>query len=723
MSLDVFDKLNSFCREGTTAKTEQMLDLESNAVGVTGADKRVYDTSTPEGYFYNALQNDGFSMTELEGVLSTEGNALIVSIAGSGKTTALIFKIMRDIITGSATKVVQHKGCEPIRVLDSIWVSTFLKSGAEELQDRMGYWQNRFGYMDTKNSIQFSTLHAEFKRVVEAMIGQKCKIIDNDTALRLLKRTLNELGISRDGNPLNAEDIQTIQSIISYARNRLDDTRYQHESCEDYGLIPPLLDRLITGYADKRMATGTYDFEDFQEMLYKYCYVNKNENVVQYLRNRYKYIYLDEFQDISQLQYEVLKVYAGGANKVLAIGDDDQAIYSFRGSDVDIILNKFREDFNPTVCKLSYNYRCPSNVLTPISNSIRKNVNRYDKEIKSALQGGKFEAIAFPNMFLMLDKLQKDLTEDTKEGKSVAILCRNNFDGLIPAVALEMVGGYDFNISSTKMTMNSALPKQIINIARVFTDSNTSAVQNTLTLLVPRKEQYKLKDLQMTMKLDNCGLFQIPLEDFKYSLPDLYDVMTTLHEYRARGEEIVGLKYLYEYVKMNSFTSNSAYCTNAKAFIDTVLYMLDVGKYNSVGDFLYNIKTINERLGARVKTMKPKAKISIVTVHEFKGKERDSTYVWNDSISVYPPARCDINNKTAVEEERRVHYIACTRAKEKNTIYTMVGRQGMFLREMLVACKPYNTEIKAELGKENTSTLQEGIKDNITGMLGGAKDV
>lgn len=728
--MDVLESLNNYCQT-SERKAEQILDEESKANENVSSEKTVYDVTTPAGYFLNALQEKGFNMADLQKVLEAQGSNLIVSIAGSGKTTSLIFKIIYDIITGEATTLMQYKGMQPIRVVDKIWVCTFLKSGALELKDRMRYWQNSLGYTDSSNSIHFSTLHAEFKRAIEAMIGKRCNIETDESVFnRIVKKCCNELCITRNGNALNTEDIYNIRTIITYARNRLDNTRYEHENCIDYNITAPVLNALIDSFNRKKSIMEIMDFEDLQDLLYKYLYIEKNPAVIEFIQNRYNYIYIDEFQDTSQIQYEILKVYASKAKKIIAIGDDDQAIYSFRGGDVNIIVNRFKEDFRPNITTLTYNYRCPSNILNPISKSIQMNTNRCEKEIKSAVEGGVFKAYTFNGVFPMISKLQADIKDDMQNNKTVAILCRTNFDGMIPAIALEMQGGFDFSISSLNMTMGTGLPRQIINIAKIFTEINTQAVKNTLGMLVPYREQWKLKDLQMTMRMDNCSIFQIPLEDIQYSLPDLYDVLSTLFEYRKRKEDIEGLKYLYTYIKEETYKSDTPYCVSARAFIDTLLFMLETGKYNTVNDFLFNVKTINERLCAKTKDKVKKARINIVTVHEFKGKERDCTYIWNDCDDVFPSSKCNKNNEDSYEEERRIHYIACTRAREKNVIYTRTGKVSPFVVEMGVACETYTDPIKGVLTKDKVikdkqsfeETL-EGIKQNTFNIINGNTNV
>ena len=602
-------------------------------------------------------------------------------------TTTLIFKIMYDIISGEATKIVNIND-NNIRVTDKIWVSTFLKSGAEELKKRLGIAQTEMGYFDTSDGIVFSTLHAEFKRALTAM-GVKLNLMSNSDCISMIKKTADSLRIRhKNGKNLTQEDYFQIQGIITYARNRLDNKRYDNPACEEYGITPIILDSLIDGYKKRRDVENKHDFEDLQELLYDALYTNPNPAVQKFISERYNYIYLDEFQDTSQIQYAILKWYGvnylsqntGSARgKMVAVGDDDQAIYSWRGSDVDIITWQFEQDFSPVVNQLTTNYRCPNNILEPVINSIVLNKKRHIKELKSSREGGEMYAYSFADNRGMIMRLMNDIEEDLQKGYNIVILCRTNFDGMIPAFTLEQQHRFDFSISGTNMTLNSALPRSIFRCASLFTERSTNAVRQSLELLVGRQNAWKIKEFVYVLQNDKESIFTIDLEDIKFSVPFLYDLISTLREYRDRNEDIEGLKYLYNYMMTEVYQGDSTYCENARAYIELLLVIIDTHNFENVFDFCEKIQEYSDNLVLRVG--KPKVPIQIATVHEYKGKERDSVYIWNDSTDIFPSKRADLSNDEELEEERRVHYIAWTRAKKKLTVYAKRGQQGRFLIE------------------------------------------
>ena len=796
--MSAFDKLQNYsAKQGYHSDSEQYNNVENSDDDLFDkVDKELFDKTTPTGYFLRAIHKNGYKVIEMayfdkEGnkineakynslsdsekenyvgelikselceALTTSGDQLIISSAGSGKTTALIFKIMLDIANGEATKLVQVPNGSTVRVVDSIFVGTFLKSGAEELKTRLAEEQRRYGYVVTANNISFGTLHAEFYRALIAM-NVPIKIGDSKVLAGFLHECYKSFGVCRSGGaPLTSEDFQVLDSIITYCRGRLDEKRYNHPSCSDYeNMTPTFIDRIIASYNMKKVAAGISDFEDLQDLLYKYLYVTPNPAVQEFIANRYNYIYLDEFQDTSQIQYAILKFYARGrlkcnklsiqsedlpqgyytgvetTGKIVAIGDPDQTIYTWRGSDVNIISRDFDSDFIPSISVLSRNYRCPENILAPITKSITINPRAYDFPIQAARVGGEFNAYHFTSVQNMLNQLSKDIDKDMSEGNSVAILCRTNFDGVIPAFMLEMEHKYQFSISSDLMTLSSPLPRKILSVTSLFTERTTKGVQNALELFVFRGLAWKIRELIQTLKNDDSqgnkvSIWTLNERDIEYSCPEILPIVQAIKKIilnpdgtRNRQKEIDGLKFVYKYLKVNTYGGDSAYCESARAYIDAMLYLLDSKDFDSVFDFQEEVNTYNDRLKARIN--KKKALISIVTVHEFKGKERDSTYVWNDSDNVYPPSKTNIEDESQVEEERRVHYIACTRAKKRNSIYSIKGKEGLFLKEMgvdLVDPIPITGALRKSVSIDglSPSDLLKEEEDNLAKALEGIK--
>lgn len=622
------------------------------------------------------IEKQGFNMDQLKSVLVTKGNQLIISCAGSGKTTALVFKIIYNIVTGEATRVVQING-NALRVPDKIWVSTFLKSGADELENKLSTWMLRLKVGGSSKAINFSTLHAEFKRALNDM-GVETNIIDGSENSKYLKKVLEPYSLKNgDGRPLNSENIKDLESALTYTRNRLDGKRYDRDIYEELGIGRVIIESILRDWKTLRKENGFVDFEDLQEMLFIQAVVNKDEKVINFLRGRYNYLYIDEFQDTSQIQYEILKLYISGAKKVVAIGDDDQTIYSWRGSYNGIITNQFSEDFNPTISELSLNYRCPENILNAVIPSIEKNEDRYKKSLKSSRKGGDMRVGSFSNYKIMVETLGDLIAKDIEEGMSVAILCRVNSDGLMPALILDSMNRFTFTISGDGMTLDSYIGRMVLGIIRLFTDVYSQKVEQALNMLT--WDKFSVSKLMKVCKNNKISFWDISDTDLAYSCPDIYRILSVWRKARKNSGDIAALKLVLDYYRTEVFKKDTQFNRVCKSVIISMDALLSYNNYENVESFLEDVESINERLKARKKAYYGN-KVRIATVHEFKGKEADSIYVWNDSKDVYPHAKSASDEE--YEEERRVHYIACTRARKRSTIMYLTGKPGDFVLEM-----------------------------------------
>lgn len=622
------------------------------------------------------IKSYGFDMSQLIDVLKCKGNQLTISCAGSGKTTSLVFKVIYDIKTNQATKISTVNGNQ-IRVLDKIWVCTFLRSGAEELQASLRKWQRRLHCVDTSSAIQFSTLHAEFKRALNAM-GVETNIISAKKNSSLLKDVVSRYALkNQDGRDLNAENMRDLEGALTYTRNRLDEKRYENDTYRELNIGAIIIDSILIEWKHTRKQLGMCDFEDLQEMLYEECCVKNNEKVINFLSKRYNLIYIDEFQDTSQIQYELIKVYGSCAKQVMAIGDDDQTIYSWRGSCNDIIRNRFEQDFMPVRTNLSINFRCPENILEAIKPSIQNNKERFDKNLVSYKKGGEVRLGVFPNYARMVNKLGDLIYQDVKDNMSVAVLCRVNSDGLMPALIFDKLNLFSFSISGEGMTLDSYIGRTVLSIIRLMTDKSTQAVKNALNLLT--YDSYSINNLMKVCKTNKLSIWTINARDLQYSCPSIASLVLDWREYRETNGEIPTLQKILEDYRLKVFNRDNQFNEVVRSVIMSVEALLTYFNYSYADEFLMELEDINERLKGRKDAKK--AQIRIATVHEFKGKEADSVYVWNASRHVFPYRSAE-DSEEEMEEERRIFYIANTRARKRSSIMTIKGRESMFLYEM-----------------------------------------
>lgn len=632
--------------------------------------------------FYKKLAELGINLDEAGEILECEDNLLVLSGAGAGKTTVMILKIIRDLISGNAMKVVTVDsvyGQTQVQVPAKILVATFLKTGAEELKAAFHEWCQRLGVVGVDYSnIHFKTIHAEVKDALQQM-GVKVEVLENTDSM--IRSVMNKYGIrsvNSTSRSLTIDEVSDMTSIISYARNRLDNERYNQPLMSEYRLDSILLDAVLKDLKIQRMATGKMDFEDMQEMLLEALQINPH--VRKFIADRYDYIYVDEFQDTSQLQYEILKYYFVNSRRVVVIGDDDQLIYSWRGSDIDIIARKFEEDMKPTVLKLTTNYRCKSNILNAVIPSIEKNTKRHPKQLRAYREGGELNVVMNGNVNMLIDSIKKDLAK----GYNVGVLARVNADLLIPAIILELDGGIDFSLSKS-VNMEGRLVRQVFGAIDLITKRLTEEFESYLRMFLPRYnwvEAEKLYNVLISNK--SLNLYNIPMQDLMYSVPNLAPFIKGLRSAREMGG-VEAYLYILGVMENHVFTGKTLYAQKARTlvnFVKRIILEHKNVKDLSIGqiDQLFNI-TLPERLSRRIKYNR-NALVKLTTVHEAKGKEWDSVYIWNNVNGTFPN---QVGNreitKEELEEERRVHYIAWTRAKEKLTVYSDESNPGLFLQE------------------------------------------
>jgi DNA helicase-2/ATP-dependent DNA helicase PcrA len=286
----------------------------------------------------------------------------------------------------------------------------------------------------------------------------------------------------------------------------------------------------------------------------------------------------------------------------------------------------------------------------------------------------------------MLSQLLIDIKKDMEDDMSVAVLVRTNFDGVIPSLALESAKAFNFSISGENMTLASPLPRKLLGITSLFTERSTPSVKTSLQFFTKKGGEYEIAQLMNVCKTNGLNIWQIPESDLKYSAPHISSFILEIKNIfyqngkRDKSREIEALRYIYFYMMTKVFVGDNAYCANARAYLESLIYVIDSNNFSTIYEFIEEFDFLNDKMKGRVK--KSKTPIHIVTVHEAKGKEWDSVYVWNDSKDVFPSAKCDINDTQQLEEERRVHYIACTRAKKREHIYSLAGQQGMFCQEL-----------------------------------------
>lgn len=669
MTTKNFDVVSSLM--GNWAHPQDVAPSQGATLGITKPKTRTEQ-------FLDKVEEAGYDLTYIKPILESTGNVLINAAAGSGKTTALVLKLYYDFVNGRMLDTNEYG----MPVLLPVWVGTFLKSGQKDLSKQISRMGKRLGMVDLSTRVVVNTLHAEFYQACK-LLGYSADVISDEDNKKLFTKALRDYGFRYSTSEVDAE-----YSRVLNMRGSMD--------------IAPEYVGVLNNWKSYRFSQGLIDFEDMQEILYKAAVKEARPEVRDLLSTRYRRCYFDEAQDVSKIQYEILKVYGLGkglakdsgnivedrsSGAVVMIGDDDQSIYSWRGSDISILTKRYPDDFNASVYQNPVNYRTPQGILGAVIPCIEKNENRFDKPLKSAKSGGVLRYGEMTDLAAMGKTLATLIDNDTLKGKSVAVLVRTNSEGVVPAMALASEG-IDFSLSSSEMTLNGSVGNSAQGVIDLVNNGTGTLALRALGDLI--SDNTVVEAMRKYIKESNKGIWGISNEDLMYSLSDkeaarLIAWKTKYNKTFGGSEVLVDvLGYLVD--KLDKGRSASPWNLRRCAVFTALRNMaISEGPDSKIADVSRKFGALRDALSSKYETFKRgySRAVEIATVHEYKGREAQSVYVWNASKGVFPNKLAISSGKQEdYEEERRIFYIACTRARETETIFSLKGSKSPFLPEM-----------------------------------------
>lgn len=610
---------------------------------------------TDREWWKRYFDEKGYTVDQVtEDFLNYQGTSLALSCAGSGKTTLLSTKVLCDAA---------------LKPMDNVWLGTFLKSGAVDLQERMdALVSHPTSPCSSLPRVKVATLHAEFYSAASTLMGTRPNIISDSDDKKLLKEVLKAAGIST----------RMVGDFFTYLNAYQNTLRtYSAPILEDYH---DSMDSILDAWISLRLSSGQVNHNDLQDYLVKR--IKLEPEVVSFLGNRYDTIYLDEFQDTSLSQYIILQAYLSQGAGLVAVGDDDQTIYSWRGSDVSIITERFPKDFQPRVFQFSRNYRCPASILDSIAPSIEHNSQRFPKTLTSSKQGGEVNVV-YGSQRSLGKSLLDSIVTDLNQGYSVVVLSRTNAEGLYPALQYSSdlrLNSIPFSVSPGIAEMSSA--RDALGVFELFLPVQPkSAVPGLLSTL------FRVPQTKASAFLEWCsyrsltpieGIRAASEEDLNNSLPQLeMFVKSLLLDLRSvedcSGDWLPCLDILHNNLQRYALRNTSAR-QRLLALLETFVGICHLQQYPTPMVAHKTLSTLWGKVKGSVDT--PNTRVTFSTVHDFKGKSAQSVYVWNASEGSFPHPKGDL------EEERRLFYIACTRAQNKLGLLVWDTHPSRFLNEM-----------------------------------------
>ncbi len=593
---------------------------------------------------------DGLNEQQRAAALDTEGAVLVTAGAGSGKTRLLTHRIAH---------IIEHLGVRPYNVL----AITFTNKAAEEMRNRL------MAIVPGATDIWISTFHSMCAKILRrnaSRLGYSSNftIYAQDESERAVKQIVKDMGA-------DAENFwKTALRCISDAKN----LGYSPERyAEEYSYMPEInaITSVFKTYETRLKNNNAMDFDDL--LLKTYELFDSCPDVLDHYRRKFMYIHVDEFQDTNVIQYGLVRMLASGHGNVFVVGDEDQSIYGWRGANVTNMQN-FIDDFGAKIYKLEQNYRSTKNILTAANNLIKNNVSRIEKKLWSNLGDGEpLRCYAAPTETEEADFVVNTINKLLRDGyrpHDFAVLMRvNALTRLLEQrfmqynLPYKVYGGFKF--------FDRKEVKDILAYLRVLSNhADDDAILRIINF--PKRG---IGDGTVRQLVDYCAfegkkLYDVLVDIGNEALPvGLVKKVKPFGDLLARLSASVGSLSVAELtetvideaaireVYSEDTEENTARKLNIDDFVASVHEFVK-NRGGTLDDFLEEVTLYSEGDESAGDC------VFLSTVHSAKGMEFRNVFIVGAEEGLFPLGRATDDNDD-LEEERRLMYVAITRAKER----------------------------------------------------------
>lgn len=579
-----------------------------------------------------------YSSNQKKAIEHGAGPLMVLAGPGSGKTFVITHRI-KYLIEGS--------GINPAHIL----VVTFSRAAAKEMKDR-------FEKLQGKSHVTFGTFHSVFFSILKTAYGFSAEQIASDE----LRYTLIKELIKK--NEIVNEDINTLSGNLLNEIALIKQDNINIKNYYSNSIASDTFKKLYKEYEAELETRNKLDFEDMLSLTYEL--LSERKDILTAVQNRYQYILVDEFQDINFLQYNIIKLMAGKKQNITVVGDDDQSIYRFRGARPEIMLGFERDFRNVSKVFLDINFRSTTQIVDASTKLISFNSKRFPKTFKANNgSGAPVSVIEFKNPFAEVNSIIKDIKEYIKAEQdinNIAVLYRTN---LSPRLLIErmMKNNIPFTIrDSIPNLFEHWVSKDIISYIKLAINLGN---KNDLLRISNKPNRYISRDSLSSSKANIETLFDY-YDDKSYMIKriiELREHLRTIKNLKPATalryiRNVVGYdEYIEEYCDMNGIESDDCY---------TVLGDLEnsASEFNTFSDWFVHMEEYKEELiEARKKSNEDDIGVRLMTFHSSKGLEFDIVYIIdvNEGSVPYKKAK----GADEIEEERRMFYVAMTRARHK----------------------------------------------------------
>ena len=618
---------------------------------------------------------DLLNSEQKKAVTTTEGPLLVLAGAGSGKTRVLTTRI---------AYLIEELGINP----ENILAITFTNKAAKEMKERILTMLGPIAY-----KIQISTFHSFGLYLLKrhySLLGynHNFTILDSDDALTIIKKIIKEMNLDpKEYNP------KAVRNKISGAKNELldaeDYSKYANSSYEE------VIVDIYRKYEKKLKSNNSFDFDDLLMMPLKLF--RDYPNILKEYQEQYQYILVDEYQDTNEAQYIMVKMLAAKYKNICVVGDESQAIYSWRGANYKNILN-FEKDYkNAKTILLEENYRSTKTILNAANDIIKNNKERKDKKLWTNNEEG--IKIKYHRCYDEKDEANyikdeiKKLINSGINKSDIAILYRTNAQSrnleeamLRENIPYKVIGSFYF--------YNRREIKDLIAYLKLLYNSNDDV--NLLRIINVPKRGIGLKTIEnLTSKamLNNCSIYDIIdsgkelqfkniIEELKQAkdVVTLTELIDLIIDKTGIKEELISENTLEAEVRLENLEEFKSITRNFEEASGLV----------SLEEFLEEISLVSD-----IEEHKNNSDVvTLMTIHSAKGLEFNNVFIAGMEEGIFPHTN-SFNEISGIEEERRLCYVAVTRAKQK--LYIVNAR-----KRMLFGQENYNPPSRfiSEIGEE-----------------------
>ena len=586
----------------------------------------------------------GYNNKQMEAILKTDGPILVIAGAGSGKTKVLTTKIAYLVDNGIPT--------------DNILAITFTNKAAKEMKDRVIGLLGSVGYqlrISTFHSFGVFLIHEHYD-----LLGYKenFTILDSDDSLNLIKKIMKDLNINvKDYNP------KAIRNSISSSKNELISAAdFERFIGNDFD---QKVFEVYQRYERKLLLSNSLDFDDLLFLPIKLF--REHPEVLRHYQELYQYIMVDEYQDTNEAQYILIKMLSALNRNICVVGDESQSIYSFRGSNYRNILN-FEKDYKDcATILLEQNYRSTSTILDSANDIIKNNKHRKDKKLWTENGVGDklqyYKALDEKDEALYVVNEINKLIDNGVNKSDIAVLYRTNAQSRVMEEAL-LKENIPYKVVGSFYFYNRKEIKDLICYLRLLYNTNDDISLQRVINVPKRGIGLKtIENLVEKANSNNSSIFDI-IEDgkelgFKLMINDIRAEIDncTLTELVDLVLEKSGIRRELE--SDNSIESEIR-LENLEEFKSITKAFEEKNGIVSLDDFLTEISLVTDITEHREDT----DVVTLMTVHSAKGLEFENVFLIGMEEGVFPHSNSFFDDE-ALEEERRLCYVAITRAKKR----------------------------------------------------------